>query len=167
MTNDQATFLLNIYMTDLGYECAVTRKVLAALPEGKHDYRPDPVTRTAGEIAWHLAQSEEWFLRSILNGEFPMPGDEKPPAADPSTAALVSYYEGTVLPLLDQVKNASPETLNKPIDFFGMFKNEAVTYLGFMLRHSIHHRGQLCAMLRTVGGKVPSIYGGSADEPMM
>ncbi|MCX6635146.1 MAG: hypothetical protein NT090_08715 [Acidobacteria bacterium] len=28
------------------------------------------------------------------------------------------------------------------------------------------HRGQLSAYLRPMGGKVPSIYGGSADEPM-
>jgi uncharacterized damage-inducible protein DinB len=32
-----------------------------------------------------------------------------------------------------------------------------------MLRHSAHHRGQLSAYLRAMGGKVPSIYGPSAD----
>jgi uncharacterized damage-inducible protein DinB len=41
----------------------------------------------------------------------------------------------------------------------------AVTYLGFMNSHSIHHRGQLSVYLRPMGAKVPSIYGGSADEP--
>ncbi len=30
---------------------------------------------------------------------------------------------------------------------------------------SIHHRGQMTVYLRAVGGRVPSIYGGSADEP--
>ena len=34
------------------------------------------------------------------------------------------------------------------------------------LLHTIHHRGQLSTYLRPMGGKVPSIYGGSADEPM-
>ena len=47
-----------------------------------------------------------------------------------------------------------------------MFNNSAVTYLPFMLNHSIHHRGQLSAYLRPMGGKVPNIYGGSYDEPM-
>jgi uncharacterized damage-inducible protein DinB len=41
-----------------------------------------------------------------------------------------------------------------------------VIYLQFMLHHTIHHRGQLCAYLRPMGGKVPNIYGGSFDEPM-
>lgn len=165
MTNEQAAFLLENYLTDLAYETMVTRKTLAALPDPGHSYRPDPVTRTAGETAWHIALSEEWFLRSILSGEFGMP-DEQPPA-DTSTSSLVSYYEGTVMSLLNQIKSLPPEKLATPIDFFGMFQNAAVTYLGFMLRHSVHHRGQLAAMLRAAGGKVPNIYGGSADEPMM
>jgi len=35
----------------------------------------------------------------------------------------------------------------------------------FMLLDSIHHRGQLSVYVRMAGGKVPSIYGPSADEP--
>lgn len=165
MTHEQASFLLDLYLTDLGYETMVTRKTLAALPDAGQSYRPDPVTRTAGETAWHIALSEEWFLRSILSGEFGMPDEQAP--SDTSTSSLVAYYEGTVLPLLNQIKSLPPEKLAAPMDFFGMFQNAAVTYLGFMLRHSVHHRGQLAAMLRGAGGKVPNIYGGSADEPMM
>ena len=31
----------------------------------------------------------------------------------------------------------------------------------------IHHRGQLSTYIRPMGGKVPSIYGPSADDPGM
>jgi uncharacterized damage-inducible protein DinB len=41
-----------------------------------------------------------------------------------------------------------------------------VVYVAFMSNHSIHHRGQLSTYLRPMGSKVPSIYGGSADEPI-
>jgi len=34
-----------------------------------------------------------------------------------------------------------------------------------MLDDQIHHRGQLSVYVRMAGGKVPSIYGPSADEP--
>jgi uncharacterized damage-inducible protein DinB len=47
-----------------------------------------------------------------------------------------------------------------------MFQLPAAAYLNFANVHCIHHRGQLSAYLRPMGGKVPSIYGGSADEPM-
>ena len=38
-------------------------------------------------------------------------------------------------------------------------------FLWFILFDSIHHRGQLSTYLRPMGGKVPAIYGPSADEP--
>jgi uncharacterized damage-inducible protein DinB len=34
-----------------------------------------------------------------------------------------------------------------------------------ILFDAIHHRGQLSTYLRPMGGKVPSIYGPSADDP--
>jgi uncharacterized damage-inducible protein DinB len=40
-----------------------------------------------------------------------------------------------------------------------------VTFLAMAQNHSVHHRGQLAAYLRAMGSHVPSIYGGSADEP--
>ena len=52
-----------------------------------------------------------------------------------------------------------------PVGFFGVFNLPAVFYLGFLNNHSIHHRGELATYLRPMGSKVPSIYGGSFDEP--
>jgi uncharacterized damage-inducible protein DinB len=37
-------------------------------------------------------------------------------------------------------------------------------FLWMILFDAIHHRGQLTAYLRPMGGKVPSIYGPSADS---
>ena len=38
---------------------------------------------------------------------------------------------------------------------------------GFVLNHVIHHRGQLSVYLRLNDVPVPSIYGPSADEPLL
>jgi len=59
----------------------------------------------------------------------------------------------------------TPAQLATPVDFDDVCKMPAVFYLGFVNNHSVHHRGQLAAYLRPMGSKVPSIYGGSADEP--
>jgi uncharacterized damage-inducible protein DinB len=40
-------------------------------------------------------------------------------------------------------------------------------FLWFLLSDQIHHRGQFSIYLRMAGGKVPSIYGPTADEPWM
>jgi uncharacterized damage-inducible protein DinB len=44
-------------------------------------------------------------------------------------------------------------------------KGPSIWFLGLANNHGIHHRSQLMAYLRAMGSKVPSIYGGSADEP--
>jgi len=38
-----------------------------------------------------------------------------------------------------------------------------VNFLSMASKHSVHHRGQLSTYLRPMGGKVPGIYGPSAD----
>ncbi len=42
-----------------------------------------------------------------------------------------------------------------------------IGFCWFILCDQIHHRGQLSVYVRMAGGKVPSIYGPSADEPWM
>ena len=58
----------------------------------------------------------------------------------------------------------SGDACAKVLDFFGMMQMPAVVFLQLCIKHSVHHRGQLSAYLRPMGGKVPSIYGPSADE---
>jgi uncharacterized damage-inducible protein DinB len=50
------------------------------------------------------------------------------------------------------------------VDFYGMQMPNA-QFLVWQAVHNAHHRGQLATYLRPMGSKVPSIYGGSADEP--
>jgi uncharacterized damage-inducible protein DinB len=66
-----------------------------------------------------------------------------------------------------RVAEMSAEQLMTPVNFFGVFNFPAVLYLGFLNNHSIHHRGELTTYLRPMGSKVPSIYGGSYDEPFV
>lgn len=164
MEAPQARFLLNYVMTQVEDEFGTTKKVIAAVPEDKKDYRPHPVAKTALDLAWHTASSDLWFLDGIARGEFPME-EGKMPAEIRGVADLVSYYDGKMGPLISQAKGLSDEQLLRTISFFGIMTQPAVTYLSFLLMHAIHHRGQLTTYLRAMGAKVPSVYGGSADEP--
>lgn len=64
-----------------------------------------------------------------------------------------------------RVAALTAEQLLTPINFFNVFNLPAVLYPGFLNNHCIHHRGALATYLRPMGAKVPSIYGGSYDEP--
>ena len=164
MQTDQAVFLLNNLLPGVESEAQTTKKVIAAIPEGKADYRPDPKSKTADELAWHLVSSEIWFLDGIASGKF---REEDPgrPAELKTPADLVAWYETNLAAGIEKVKAMPPEKLAETLSFYGIFNHPAVTYLSFLTVHSVHHRGQLSTYLRPMGGKVPSIYGGSADEP--
>ena len=165
MTPEQAAFLLTTYIPDVKRESLTTLRVLLAVPADKGDYRPHPNSRSALELAWHLASSEVWFLDGFLAGKFDMEDDTMP--ADFSNAdEIASYYEDALSTKIDEVAKLPAGFWATPLPFFGIFNLPAVMYLQFMLNHSIHHRGQLSSYLRPMGAKVPNIYGGSFDEPM-
>jgi uncharacterized damage-inducible protein DinB len=162
MNHEQAVFATEMFVQGLENEYTITRRVLAAVPEGKKDYRPDPDARTAFALASHIASSDVWFLNGILKGEF-IPESDK---SFRSVAEVVAYYEKEFPAALAKVKALPAEKLAKIIPAFGMFELPAAAYLAFVTNHSIHHRGQLATYLRPMGSKVPNIYGGSFDEPM-
>ena len=151
-------------------EFNATCAVLAAVPNDKRDYRPDPKSRSAWELAVHLATADPWFMDSIMSGTFvwdPDPNSAKKlEAMFASVDDLVAYYKREFPAKLDKVRAMPPEKLAATVDFFGMMQLPAVNYLGFANNHSVHHRGQLAAHLRAMGSKVPPIYGVSADFPM-
>jgi len=101
----------------------------------------------------------------MVKGQFAVEGEDKIPDNIKTVADVVSWYEKTLPPLLEKLRAIPPEKLAEPVDFFGVMKQPLVTYMTFMVSHVVHHRGQLSTYLRPMGGKVPSIYGGSADEP--
>ncbi len=143
-------------------EAATTKKVIAAVPDAASSYKPDPAARTAKELAWHLANSDIQFLDGIADLKFNMEAPEHKPD---TSAAVAAWYAENVKRGVARVAAMTPEQLLTPVNFFGVFNFPAVLYLGFLNNHSIHHRGELATYLRPMGAKVPSIYGGSYDEP--
>lgn len=167
LTPEQADILAKIFLATVAKEHVTTSRVLHAIPADRAAYKPHPDSRTALELAWHLAATDIWFLRSFLIGKFEM-GDEEEgvPADITNPADIVSQYDDAFAIKIEKVKKLTPEFWATRMPFFGMYNQPAVLYLQFMLNHAIHHRGQLVAYLRPMGAKVPNIYGGSFDEPM-
>ncbi|HWJ57205.1 MAG TPA: DinB family protein [Vicinamibacterales bacterium] len=144
-------------------ESAVTRKVIAAVPSGNRDYKPDPKSRTAWEIATHMATSDIWFADCILKASFEWTGEPPLPPEFTDPAAVAKWHETHLADRLAKIRALTPEQLLREADFFGT-RGPVVTFMVPFNNHHIHHRGQLAAYLRAAGSKVPAIYGMSADE---
>ena len=164
MNAEQAKVVANFLLSTTENEAKTTRKVIAAVPEDKHAYRPDPNARTAFELAWHLAGADVYFLTGVADGEFKAGGER--PAEIKTIADIVAWYDKNLPQCLAKVRALPAEKLTQPINFHGVFNFPAVQYLMVLNNHGIHHRGQLASYLRPMGSKVPMIYGGSFDEPM-
>lgn len=167
ITPEFAVATRDFAMMGIEREMAATKRVLEAIPEDKKSWKPDEMSRTAEELAWHLVFSEVGMLLGIGNLKFRNPEED---AVDeqkrPKTiAGIVKWYEENLPKALNQAKALTAQQLLTPVDFYGVFNLPDFMYLEFVKVHSVHHRGWLASYLRPMGSKVPSIYGGSADEP--
>src|SRR3974377_1703707 len=163
LSPEYAVTMRESMLQGLARELEITKRVLAAVPDGQPDYRPDPKARSAWELAWHLASCDVQMTDEIADHKFQMePRFKEEPK---NVKELVDWYGKNFRRAMNPVSAIIPEQLTTPVDFLGAFNFPAVFYLSFINNHSIHHRGQLSAYLRPMGSKVPSIYGGSAAEP--
>ncbi len=162
LTPDQAKFILDTSLPTLRSEHQITKRVIEAIPLDKGDYRPDPVSKTALELAWHIVAAEKRFLSGIPAGAFDFSPIHRPESIK-NSAGIATWFDETFAANLEKLEALGGEPLVKMIDFRGMFQRPAAAFLQLALNHTIHHRGQLSMYLRPMGAKVPSIYGESYD----
>ena len=161
---DQADFLLRgVYLPALKGEHRLTKSVIEAIPLDKGDYRPDEISKSALDLAWHIAATEMRFMDAVSAGEFDFTPRPRPDSIK-NSADLAAWYTDNFEPHFEKLTKVTNAQLLKIVDFRGIFQLPAVMYLNFALHHSVHHRGQLSMYLRPMGAKVPAIYGESYDS---
>lgn len=163
ITPEQASFLLQFTLPSVQAEHTTTLGVIEAIPTTKEDYRPDANSKTAVELAWHIAAAEHRFYAGIADGAFDFNAIPRPEGGL-TPASVARWYTESFAKNFARLSALSGDQLAKIIDFRGVFQMPAVAFLNFSLKHSVHHRGQLSTYLRAMGGKVPSIYGESYDS---
>jgi uncharacterized damage-inducible protein DinB len=140
-------------------EAKTTRNVLARIPEGS-DYRPDPKSRTAQEIAWQIVCEEKMIIEALENGK----AEWAPPPMPASMKEVLAAYEKQSATLPDRWKNLPAERWDGTLEFFGSQRPASPMAWSFLF-DIVHHRGQITTYLRPMGSTVPQIYGPSGDEP--
>jgi len=145
-----------------------TCEVIAAVKDENRNYKPDPKSRSAWELAVHLATADVWFPDSIASGAFvyDQAAAKQAESQFRTVADIVAFYKKALPEKLQALRALPAEKMTDTLDFFGVMKMSRAQFVLFANNHSAHHRGQLAAYLRALGSKVPNIYGPSADaEP--
>mgnify|MGYP006175567907 CR=1 FL=1 len=140
--------------------------VLQATPAGRLDYRPHERSRSAEELIGHLIGHEQDLVELAETGSInhrmhvPFTGMDD---------AIRIYREAH-----EQAQAALASVDDEGWEAVGQFMFQGNTIMAaprrdlawMLLMDAVHHRGQLSTYLRPMGGKVPSIYGPSADTMM-
>lgn len=145
-------------------EAPATRKVISRIPEGTSDYKPEPKSRNAREIAWLIVLEERLLTEGLEKGTI-----EWKDVPTPATVEeILATYDREHDELTRRLRALDHSIWEKEFRFmFGEYEISRGTgyhYGWEFLFDAVHHRGQLSTYLRPMGSTVPSIYGPSADE---
>lgn len=163
MRTEEAKVVADFLISTIETEIPITTAVFAAVPANKLDYRPDGASKTALGLIRHLTLDDEWLLNGIADGQFGTPPDDSDACGIMTPEDAISGYRKRVPAAVARVRALSGQQLLREMDLLGLMKMPAVDFLSLAVRHTSHHRGQLSTYLRPMGGKIPSIYGPSAD----
>src|SRR4029453_1739826 len=154
------------YLDVLGREHQTTLKVMRAFPNDQGAFRPHERSSSAKRLMWTFAV-EQNILLSAIRGTLRMP-PSFPPEPETIDEGIAEFERG-VAAVIDELKESPDSVVYGTAPFFagpGKFADyPLIELMWMMLMDQIHPRGQLSVYSRMAGGKVPSIYGPSADEP--
>lgn len=161
--------LAQVLFAEFEEQVPIARKYLERVPEGRLTWTPHEKSRTAGQLALHVATVPGNIVRMVEQNPAQAPDFSKMPQPASLREVLSAFDESVKvvregLPKFDdaamretwRVVQGDKEVLAVPR---GQFLRD------IMLNHWYQHRGQLSVYLRLLNVAVPASWGPSADEP--
>ena len=165
MNPAEAKVVADFLLAEITNEMPATMRVFGAVPSGRLDYKPDANSKTALGLVRHITLEDEWLLTGVADGKFVPPPDDSDACGIMTPEDAIARYNKRIPAAMERVRALSGEELVRTVDMLGAIQMPAINFLSLAVKHSAHHRGQLSTYLRPMGGKVPGIYGPSADTP--
>lgn len=145
-------------------------RLFKALPANRLDYRPHPRSRSAEELVALLVSAQQSCIQLCQSRRSFYSGLRwQQPASFGDRDQMIAAYEGDHKTLAIQLNSLDDSGWNHQAWLIEgtkeiLLKDTVGGLLWIALFDVVHHRGQLSAYIRPMGGKVPSIYGPSADD---
>jgi uncharacterized damage-inducible protein DinB len=145
---------------DWQIESAGTLKLMQRLTDDSLKQQVTATGRPLGRIAWHVVVTlGEMAGRTGLKAE--APAEDAPVPAQASEIAQA--YEKAAKSCIQELQQWQDADLLKEDDMYGETWKRGYS-LQVLLRHEIHHRGQMTVLMRQAGLVVPGVYGPAAEE---
>ena len=156
-------------LPEFDHEMALTREVLARVPEPAFEWRPHELSFSMQALACHLARVPHWGTSILRRDSHDLATPATPRELPGSLAAILELFDRHVAEvrrvLLETTDGEllAPWALKRGKDTL-MSMPRVAAIRRFLLYHVVHHRGQLTVYLRLQNVPLPPIYGPSADE---
>jgi uncharacterized damage-inducible protein DinB len=137
-------------------------RVLRALPAEQLSYRPHDRSTCAGDLAWQLVIEHRALSQMLDTGEVHWDASPRPTKA----SEIEEAWDKATSDLRQKLASLDEKNYEEPAKFFfgeHAWSDTKGNMLWSFLFDMVHHRGQLSTYIRPMGGKVPAIYGPSAD----
>lgn len=142
------------FTQDWDYERGMTRKLFDHLTDESLGQPIRPGGRTLGKLAAHIVHT----LTEMPGAA----GIQVEPAA--ATAPLAVQYSETAARLAEAVAAQwGAGSLEEEVPIYGEVWTRSKV-LGALVKHEVHHRGQMTVLMRQAGLTVPGVYGPAEEE---
>ena len=149
------------FVQEWNAEGASTQKVLDALTDASLAQPVSPNDRTLGRIAWHVVTSVPEMLGAFGITVNPVQNTTTVPT---SAKAIADGFRDVSAAAADAVRSQWTDASLKEVhNVFGMELPRGSS-LALLIKHIIHHRGQMTVLMRQAGLKVPGVYGPAREE---
>lgn len=149
------------FLKDWKEEASMTIQLFELLTEDALHQKVYRQGRELGRIVWHIVQTiPEMAHRMGLFEQDTLEHEKKPPFL----FAVIASYKGQVSRLAEAITQKWQDAdLPTEIQMYGEMWTKAKA-LQVLVRHQIHHRGQMTVLMRQAGLKTVGLYGPTKDE---
>ncbi|HVE80395.1 MAG TPA: DinB family protein [Gemmatimonadaceae bacterium] len=164
--------IADLLLPELDTELAITRHVLARVPDDRVEWKPHPKSFPMGHLAQLVARLPAWSAMVMHQTELdiaPTSGPRFPGYTFEKTATLLAEFDRSAAAGRAAIAAARDADFEVPwtLKRAGAALVTASRYQmlrSTVLNHLVHHRAQLGVYLRLVDVPVPQMYGPTADE---
>ncbi|MGB7190897.1 MAG: DinB family protein [Acidobacteriaceae bacterium] len=161
--------LAQVLFAEFEEQVPIARNYLERVPEDRLMWKPHEKSRTAGQLALHIATVPGNIVRMVQQNPAQAPDFSKMPQPSSLREVLTAFDESVkvvaqALPKFDDaVMRETFRIVQGGTELLAMPRGQFLRDI--MLNHWYQHRGQLSVYLRLLNVAVPASWGPSADEP--
>ena len=160
-----------LLLPEFDEEMKKTRTTLERIPADKRDFAPHPRSMPLGKLAPHVAQLPAFGLTILTTPQLDFATANFKPVPFESAAQLVAVLDEGAAKTRSALAGIADDAWNDNWKLMMQGKalfdgSRFLAYRQMFLNHIVHHRAQLGVYLRLNEGKVPAIYGPSADDTL-